>query len=80
MEYLNQLHQRHKWKDIQTNMTIGTVVLIKEENLPPLLWQKGVLTEVHPGGDNLIRVVTVKIVKGYFKRPIQKLCVLPSSD
>jgi hypothetical protein len=77
MDYLNQLQQQHKWKDIQPNMMIGTVVLIKEENVSPLRWQRGVVTEVHPGGDNLIRVVTVKTVKGYFKRPIQKLCVLP---
>jgi hypothetical protein len=70
MDYLNQLQQQHKWKDIQPNMMIGTVVLIKEENVSPLQWQKGVVTEVHLGGDNLIRVVTVKTVKDYFKRPI----------
>jgi hypothetical protein len=53
---------------------------IKEENVSPLRWQKGVVTEVHPGGDKLIRVVTAKTVKGYFKRPIQELCVLPCND
>jgi hypothetical protein len=41
VDYLNQLQQRHKWKNIQPNMMIGTVVLIKEENVSPFCHRKG---------------------------------------
>ena len=33
-DYLHQLQQRNKWKDIQSNVTIGDIVLAKEDNLP----------------------------------------------
>jgi hypothetical protein len=35
-DYLHQLQRRNKWKDIQPNVTIGDLVLLKEVNLP--LW------------------------------------------
>jgi hypothetical protein len=38
-DYLQQLQQRTKWKDVQPNVTIGDLVLVKEDNLPPLVWK-----------------------------------------
>jgi hypothetical protein len=36
-DYLHQLQQRNKWKDIQppSNVSIGDLVLLKKDNLPP---------------------------------------------
>ena len=53
-------------------------MVIKEENLPPTKWLMGKIKTLHPGKDNLIRVVTVQC-KGQseLKRPLSKLIFLP---
>ena len=33
-DYLHQVQQRNKWKDLQPNVLIGGLVLVKEDNLP----------------------------------------------
>jgi hypothetical protein len=53
------------------------VVILREENTAPLHWPTGIITEVHPGPDGKVRVVTVKTPKGTFRRPISKICPLP---
>ena len=53
------------------------MVLLIDENMPPLQWAVGRILEVHPGADNVVRVATVKTTKGTFKRAVKKLCVLP---
>jgi hypothetical protein len=37
-EYISLLQQRSKWKSPQANVELGQLVLIKEDNLPPLRW------------------------------------------
>jgi hypothetical protein len=59
---------------------IGDLVLVKEDNLPPLVWKKAVISDIHTGRDGLIRVVTLRTAKGTFKRPITKICFLPKVD
>jgi hypothetical protein len=78
--YLHQLQQRNKWKEIQPNVMIGDLVLVKEDDLPPLVWKKAVISDIHAGRDGLIRVVTLRTAKGTFKRPITKICLLPKFD
>ncbi|XP_071579872.1 uncharacterized protein [Temnothorax nylanderi] len=79
-EYLNELQQQTKWSDMGDNIELNTVVLIKEDHLPPLQWALGRVTALHPGQDGVVRVVTVKTRSGDFKRPVKKLCPLPSAD
>ncbi|KAH9643036.1 hypothetical protein HF086_013597 [Spodoptera exigua] len=55
----------------------GDIVLIKEDCLPPAKWALGRIQEVHPGKDNLVRVVTLKTKTGLLTRPITKLVKLP---
>lgn len=76
-EYLNSLQQRNKWKNHQPNLSVNDIVILREENMPPGLWPLGRITEVHPGTDGLVRVVTVKTINGQFKRPISKVTLLP---
>ena len=59
-DYLNTLHQRYKWRIKENNLKIGEIVLIKKQNLPPSNWPLGKILEMHPGDDNLVRVVTIK--------------------
>ncbi|XP_062557399.1 uncharacterized protein LOC134222271 [Armigeres subalbatus] len=79
-QYLSDLHNRTKWSRQKNNLFVGTMVLIKEDNLPPLKWLLGRVTQVHPGADGNIRVVTVRTRDGNFVRAISKICILPISD
>ena len=77
MEYITSLQQRNKWIQTKPNIQVGSVVILKEPNLPPAKWVYGKIVEVHKGDDNQVRVVTVKTAKGEYKRPITKIAVLP---
>lgn len=55
-------------------------MVLRDENLPPLKWKLGRVVELHPGNDDLVRVVTVRTESGNFKRAIAKLCKLPASS
>ncbi|XP_075210165.1 uncharacterized protein LOC142317485 [Lycorma delicatula] len=79
-DYLSQLQQRSKWKSESPSLKPGNLVLMKEDNIPALQWKLGIVENVHPGPDNLVRVVTVRNSLGVFKRPVTKLCPLPTSD
>jgi hypothetical protein len=76
-DYLHDLHQRQRWQKTTPNLQLGEVVLLKEDNSPPLHWPLAIITEVHPGSDGKVRVVTLKTPQGIFKRPISKICPLP---
>lgn len=78
-DYL-QLQQRTKWRNIQPNVKIGELVSVKEDSLPPLVWKKAIICDLHPGKDGLTRVVTLKTTTGMLKRPITKICLLPSIE
>ncbi|KAJ8937950.1 hypothetical protein NQ318_013207 [Aromia moschata] len=57
---------------------IGTLVLIKDNLVPPLKWRIGRIVELYPGKDGISRVALVRTAQGMFKRPLVKLCALPS--
>lgn len=40
-------------------------------------WQLGTIIDLHPGEENLTRVVTLKMGDKTMKRPIAKICPLP---
>ncbi|XP_075163079.1 uncharacterized protein LOC142235704 [Haematobia irritans] len=76
-EYLKELHKRHKWQRPTDNLQENTMVVIKEENLPPNCWRLGRIKKVHAGADNRVRVAELITQKGTITRPITKLVVLP---
>jgi hypothetical protein len=53
------------------------LVVVKEDNLPPLVWKFGVIEELFPGDDAITRVVMVKTPLSRYKRPLVKLCPIP---
>ncbi|CAK1577948.1 unnamed protein product [Parnassius mnemosyne] len=55
----------------------GTVVVVCDEHLPPLQWKLARVHAVHPGSDQVTRVVTLKAGNTIFKRPVVKICPLP---
>lgn len=76
-EYLQQLQVRQKWRRTATNIKVGSLAVIKTELQPPARWLMGRVVEVHPGPDQLVRVVTLQTANGTLKRPISKVCPLP---
>lgn len=79
-EYLCQLQGRSKrWKPA-INVEVGKLVVIRDENLPPMKWRMGRIVQLHPGDDGIVRVVTLKTATGLMKRAVERLCLLPTPD
>ncbi|XP_011165208.1 uncharacterized protein LOC105199705 [Solenopsis invicta] len=77
-EYLTQLQNRYKWqRPTYETIKIGTLVLLKDKDLPPLKWHMARIIETHVANDGYVRVVSVKTSKGVTKRAINQICVLP---
>ncbi|KAG5875544.1 hypothetical protein JTB14_017751 [Gonioctena quinquepunctata] len=51
--YLHTLQQRFRWKLAQSNITTDALVLLKEDNVPPMRWLSGRVVGVHPGSDGI---------------------------
>ncbi|KAJ8920538.1 hypothetical protein NQ315_005407 [Exocentrus adspersus] len=49
------LEPRGKWRTKSDSIQPGMMVLIKDENLPPLKWPLARVVELHPGKDNVCR-------------------------
>ena len=79
-EYLTSLQTRTKLLKIKPAPEIGDVVLIRNENSPPGKWPMGRIIELHPGVDEIVRVVTLQTSSGQLRRPIVKLVFLPKID
>ena len=76
-DYLNKLQQLSKWRSQQPDLQPGTLVLFREDNLPPMSWRLAIISETFSDSDGHVRVVTVKTSSGQFKRPIHKSVTLP---
>jgi len=72
-EYLRELpvtvHKFHKSGDLQ----IGSVVLIKEDNVPRMKWELGVVTELILSKDGIPRSAILRTNKGSRTRAIHRL-------
>ena len=75
-EYVITLIKHHKWYYHKRNVSIGDIVIIRDETLFPTKWPLARVIDVHPGKDDLVRVATLKTEKGIYKRPITKIVVL----
>lgn len=76
-EYLNELTVRHKWTHGTHAIREGTLVLLREDNLPPLQWKLGRVMQTQLGQDGTIRTVTVKTSTSTLVRNVRKLSPLP---
>ncbi|XP_062534977.1 uncharacterized protein LOC134204168 [Armigeres subalbatus] len=79
-EYLNELQPRGKWYKEKLKINPGMLVVLREENIAPQQWKMGRITQIHPGSDNIVRVVTVRTANGEVKRAVSKIAVLPVED
>ncbi|CAI6362474.1 unnamed protein product [Macrosiphum euphorbiae] len=77
-EYLNTLQARGRWTKTDINLEVGTMVIVKVNDAPPLSWPLGRIIEVYPGTDKVVRVAKVITKQGVFTRPVVKLVPLPT--
>ncbi|XP_062541040.1 uncharacterized protein LOC134209076 [Armigeres subalbatus] len=75
-EYLTGLQQVSKYLR-PSPIRVGTLVVLREDNMPPLQWPLARITEIHPGDDGVVRVVTVRTAKGTYRRAVNRICPLP---
>ena len=84
-EYLAELQNRTKWTKEKENVKIGTMVILREDNVPPLKWKMGRIVNTISGKEGKVRVVEVKTTSGsgdkiktiILKRSIHQVAPLP---
>jgi hypothetical protein len=76
-EYVSGLQERTKWHNSKGSLDVGTMVVIKDKNLPPLMWLLGRIVQVLPGKDGIARVADIKTKKGVIRRAFNTICPLP---
>ncbi|XP_028163513.1 uncharacterized protein LOC114355056 [Ostrinia furnacalis] len=77
-EFIAELQLRTKWKRRQQDLHVGDLVILKEENLPPLHWRLARISRLYPGPDGISRVADVLTNKGTIRRAINKMCIIPA--
>lgn len=79
-EYISELQRRSKWHTNKDDIDVGTLVLIKDDNLPPLRWKLGRIITLFPGKDGVSRVAVIRTATGIVHRAHSKICPLPVCD
>lgn len=59
-EYISELQYRQKWPKSDGVLEKDALVLIKEDNQPPMKWRLGRIEELHPGKDGISRVASIR--------------------
>ncbi|XP_073984819.1 uncharacterized protein [Rhodnius prolixus] len=77
-EYLLEQQAMLKWHSPSFPAAVGQIVMIMDDNLPPLQWSIGRIVKLHHGRDDVARVAEVKTTSGLISRPVRKLCPLPT--
>lgn len=88
-EYLLTLQQRNKWTRQRTNLEVGDIVMIKDQDLPRNKWELGRVTKTKESQDGNVRSVQLRLADSalsndgkrtkstrMLERPIQKLVLL----
>lgn len=75
-EYLPELTRRTKWHTDVKPLKIDDLVLIINDNAPRGQWTRGIIKQVFPGPDGVIRTVIVRTSSGELRRPATKLARL----
>ena len=79
-EYLVHLQKFSKWHRKTKNLTVGDVVVLREDGIVPAKWPMARVTGVHPGKDGVIRVVDLKTPTGTYTRPVVKVAPLITTE
>lgn len=75
-EFISELQIRNKWTERTTELKTNSLVLIKDNNLPPLKWHMGRVLATIPGKDGISRVADIQTSSGVVRRSYAKICPL----
>ena len=75
-EYLSQLQESQKWLKSRPNFRVGDLVPVTSKDTIRGKWPKGLIQEVYPDEDGVVRRVSVRTAAGTYQRDIRKLCML----
>lgn len=77
-EYLTTLQERSKWVTAIPNIKVDDMVVVIDNQSPPLAWRLVRIVELFPGPDGTVRVARVLTNQGPITRPVVKLIALPT--
>ncbi|GFW03090.1 DUF1758 domain-containing protein [Trichonephila clavipes] len=77
LSYFNTLQSRTKWMQGQKDLTVGSLILIKNPASFSTRWTPGRIVATHSGADGICRVVTIQTSSGVMTRPVSQVSVLP---
>ncbi|XP_055604362.1 uncharacterized protein LOC129752613 [Uranotaenia lowii] len=77
LEYLHTLQSRTKWFKPPVELKKDQLVVLIDENQPPMRWAMARIVDLHPGSDGVVRVVSLQTPTGKTTRSTSKICVLP---
>ena len=82
-EYLARIQPRSKWQVDQPSLSIGDVVLLKDDGSPRNCWPLARVVKLHcSASDGLVRSVTLQTAtsKSLLARPVHKVVLLVPAD
>ncbi|GFV32936.1 hypothetical protein TNCV_1745781 [Trichonephila clavipes] len=81
LSYLYTLQSRTKWMQVQKDITVGSLILIKTPASFSTRWTPRWIVVTYPGADGICRVVTIQNSSGVMTRPVSQVAVfsLPPS-
>ncbi|XP_052755148.1 uncharacterized protein LOC128201625 [Galleria mellonella] len=75
-EYVSELQIRTKGRKNTLELQPDMLVVIKDDNLPPLKWHLGRIVKIFPGKDGITRVADIRTSSGVVRRAYSKICPL----
>ncbi|XP_062611017.1 uncharacterized protein LOC134272834, partial [Saccostrea cucullata] len=79
-DYLHTLQTRRKWKSVVPDLTEGSIVLLKDNDVPRQSWPLARIVKVLPSDDGRIRKVIIRVHRDgkniEYTRPISELVLL----
>ncbi|XP_037296045.1 uncharacterized protein LOC119188381 isoform X4 [Manduca sexta] len=78
-EYISEMQIRTKWKTKKPDLKPNTLVVLKQDNIPPLKWSFGRILYTVPGKDGVSRTAVIKTASGIVRRSFSTICPLQDS-
>ena len=72
-DYLRQLPVSVRKFRQQGQLKVGSVTLIRDDNVPRLMWPLAVVTKLYPGSDGVVRTADLRTARGMRTRAVQRL-------
>ena len=72
-EYLRSLPPSVRKFRSQGQLSVGSLVLLREDKVPRMKWVRGIVTKLHMGRDGRVRSAEVRTASGLKTRPVQRL-------